>query len=77
MEKLRTVSREFGLDIAHAAVSRRPPLSFCTIVARNEGYTYVAKVWALFIDVQGHFFLSRRADVSVTIRNFVSRTATR
>jgi hypothetical protein len=31
---------DFGWEIAHAAVSRRPPISLDTIVARAEGYTY-------------------------------------
>jgi hypothetical protein len=30
--------------IAHAAVSRRPPISLPSIVARTEGYTYAAEV---------------------------------
>jgi hypothetical protein len=37
---------DFGWEVAHEAVSRRPPISLCTIVARTEGYTYAAKVWA-------------------------------
>jgi hypothetical protein len=36
--------RDFGWEIAHAAVSRRPPISLVTIVARTGGYTYDAKV---------------------------------
>ena len=39
---------------AHAAVSRRPPISLPRIVARTEGYTYAAKVWALCL-VQAPF----------------------
>jgi hypothetical protein len=35
--------------VAHAAVSRRPPVSFSRIVARTEGYTYAAKIRALSI----------------------------
>jgi hypothetical protein len=46
--------RDFGWEIAHEAVSRRPPISLYTIVARTEGYTYAAKVWALTL-VQGPF----------------------
>jgi hypothetical protein len=47
-----TTSRIVG-ERAHAAVSRRPPI-FCRprIVARTEGYTYDANVWALS-SVQG------------------------
>jgi hypothetical protein len=36
--------RDFGCEIAHAAVSRRPPISLSTIVARTPMYTYAAKV---------------------------------
>ena len=39
---------------AHAAVSRRPPISFSRIVARSKGYTHAAKVWVFSI-VQGPF----------------------
>ena len=35
--------REFGWEIAHEAVSPRPPNSLDTIAARTEGYTYDAK----------------------------------
>jgi hypothetical protein len=35
----------FGWEIAHAAVSRRPPMSLNTMVARTHMYTYAAKVW--------------------------------
>jgi hypothetical protein len=44
----------FGWEVAHAAVSRRPPIYLDTMVARNEGYTYAAKVWDLSI-LQGPF----------------------
>jgi hypothetical protein len=40
---------DFGWKIAHAAVSRRPPISLYTVVARAEGYAYDASVWALSI----------------------------
>jgi hypothetical protein len=43
-----------GREIVHAAVSRRPPISLSTIVARTEGYTHTAKVWAVSL-VQGPF----------------------
>jgi hypothetical protein len=42
MTKLRIVT------IAHAAVSRRPSEFLLRSVARTEGYTYAAKVWACF-----------------------------
>jgi hypothetical protein len=44
MKKLRIVLWDFGWEIAHAAASRRPPISLYSIVARTEGYTYAAKV---------------------------------
>jgi hypothetical protein len=34
--------------LAHEAVSRRPPISLDTIVARTHMYTYDAKVWDVF-----------------------------
>jgi hypothetical protein len=39
-------------EIAHAAASRRPPISLDTIVARTRMYTYAAKYCDLSI-VQG------------------------
>jgi hypothetical protein len=50
---------------AHEAVSRRPPISFCTIVARTHAYTYDATVWDSSL-VQGA--------VSVSQTSFDSRT---
>jgi hypothetical protein len=44
--------RDFGREIAHGAVSRRPPISLYTVVARTHMYTYAAKVWDLSI-IQG------------------------
>ena len=44
--------RDFGGEIAHAAVSRRPPIPLYTIVARTHMYTYAANVWELSL-VQG------------------------
>jgi hypothetical protein len=41
-------------EIVHAVVTRRPPISLSTIVARIEGYTYAAKGWAVSL-VQGPF----------------------
>jgi hypothetical protein len=31
---------DFGVEMAHKVVSRRPPISLYMIVARTEGYTY-------------------------------------
>jgi hypothetical protein len=39
----RAVS-DSGWEIAHAAVSRRPPISFSRVVAHPEGYTHDANV---------------------------------
>jgi hypothetical protein len=41
--------RDFGWEVAPAFVSRRPPISLDTIVARTHMYTYAAKVWDLSI----------------------------
>ena len=49
--------KDFGWEIAHAAVTRRPPISLNTIVDRTGGYTYDVGVCPSF---KGHF-LSRRA----------------
>jgi hypothetical protein len=63
---------DFGWEIAHEAVSRRPPSPLYTIVAHTEGYTYDAKVWDLSI-VQGPFSVApcqARPSPIVTIHNF-------
>ena len=52
--------RGCGWEIAHAAVSRRPPISVYTMGPRNESYAYDVVVWDLSI-VQEAF--SRRASV--------------
>jgi hypothetical protein len=44
----------FGWQIAHAAVSRRPPIPLYTSVARTRMYTYAANVWDVSL-VQGSF----------------------
>jgi hypothetical protein len=46
--------RGFGWEIAHGAVSRRPPISLDTMVPRTGGYAYGVGVWDSFI-VQGAF----------------------
>jgi hypothetical protein len=53
-KSLNRNGRGFGWGIAHAAVSRRPPISLDTIVPRTGGYTYAVGVWDLSI-VQGPF----------------------
>jgi hypothetical protein len=42
------------VGVAHAAVSRRPPIPLDTTVTRTEGYAYDVGVWGLSI-VQGPF----------------------
>jgi hypothetical protein len=59
IQKLRIATWDFGWEIAHAAVSRRPPISLYTVVARSEGYTYAANVWDLSL-VQGRFSVAPR-----------------
>jgi hypothetical protein len=55
MKQLRIVTlRGFGWDIAHAAVTRRPPVSLHTVVPRTGGYAYAVGVWAVSI-IQGPF----------------------
>jgi hypothetical protein len=51
----------FGWEVAHEAVSRRPPISLYTMVPRAHIYTYGAEVWALSI-VKGFHFLSPRTE---------------
>jgi hypothetical protein len=46
MHKARIVTQGFRVgDKLHAAISRRPPISLYTIVARTEGYTNAVRVW--------------------------------
>jgi hypothetical protein len=47
-------ARDFGWEIAHAAVTRRPPISLYTMVPRTGGYTYDVGLWDSSI-VQGPF----------------------
>jgi hypothetical protein len=60
--------RDFGWEIAHEAVSRRPPISLYTIAARPRMYTYAVGVWDLSI-VQGPFSVAP-CQTFATIRNF-------
>jgi hypothetical protein len=46
--------RDFGWEVAHGAVTRRPPISLDTMVARTGGYTRDVGVWDFSI-VQGPF----------------------
>jgi hypothetical protein len=56
---------------AHAAVSRRPPISLCTIVARTHMYTYAAKVWDVSI-VQGPFSVAPCQTLTLRFATFAS-----
>jgi hypothetical protein len=60
--------RGFGWEIAHGAVTRRPPISLYMIVARTGSYTYIVGVWDLSI-VQGAFSITPMPNPTVTIRN--------
>jgi hypothetical protein len=68
-EKVANRNVEFGWEIAHEAVSRRPPISLSRIVARTHMCTYTANVWDLSI-VQGPFSVAPCKTLRVTIRNF-------
>jgi hypothetical protein len=46
--------KDFGWEIAHGAVTRRPPIPLYTLVARTGGYKYDVGVWDLSI-AQGPF----------------------
>jgi hypothetical protein len=46
--------RGFGWEIAHAAITRRPPISLEMVVARTGGYAHDVGVWDLSV-VQGPF----------------------
>jgi hypothetical protein len=61
--------RGFGWEIAHAAVTRRPPVSLDTMVPRTGGYTYDVGVWDWSI-VHGPFSVAPCQTLAfVTIRN--------
>jgi hypothetical protein len=64
----RIVTGGFGCEIAHEAVSRRPPISLPRIVARTHMYTYAANVWDLSI-VHGPFSV---APCQTLVRPFAS-----
>jgi hypothetical protein len=61
--------RGFGWEIAHAAVTRLPPISLYAVVARTAGYTFAAKVCDLSL-VQGPFSAAPCRNLPLTIRNF-------
>ena len=56
-------------EIAHEAVSRRPPIPLDTIVARTHTYTYAANVWGLSI-VQGLFSVAACQTLALRLATF-------
>jgi hypothetical protein len=58
--------RDFGWEIAHGAVTQRPPISLYTMVPRTEGYAHDARVWDLSI------FCRAKPSDNLLIRNFAS-----
>jgi hypothetical protein len=66
--------RDFGWEIAHGAVARRPPISFCTIVARTGSYAYDVGVWDLSI-VQGPFSFAPCQTLTLRFATFASLCA--
>ena len=72
-ESVRSVTceRDIGWEIAHAAVSRRPPISLARIVARAEGYTHAANVWDLSV-VQGPLSVAPCQALPLRFANFPS-----
>jgi hypothetical protein len=71
MQKSRIERSDFGWEIAHAAVSRRPPISLSRIVARTHMYTYTARVWDLSI-VQGPFSVALCRTFAVRLATFAT-----
>jgi hypothetical protein len=63
--------RDFGWEIAHGAVTRRPPISLDTMVPRTEGYTYDVGVWDSSI-VQGPFSVAPCQTVKLRFATFAS-----
>jgi hypothetical protein len=64
MNKLRNRNvRDFGWEIAHAAVSRRPPISLYTLVPRTESNAYDVEDLSL---VQGPFSVAPCQTLNVT-----------
>jgi hypothetical protein len=56
---------DFGLEIAHEAVSRRPPISLYRIVARTHSYTRTMRTFGI---CPSFTFLCRRAKPSLKLR---------
>ena len=58
-----------GGEVAHGAVTRRPPISLCTMVPRAGGYAHDVGGWDLSV-VQGPFSVAPCRTLRATIRNF-------
>ena len=69
MEKRIVTLGDFGWESAHEAVSRRPPISLDTIVARTGGYAYDVGVWDLSI-VEGPFSVTPCQTLMSRFANF-------
>jgi hypothetical protein len=63
---------DFGWEIAHGAVTRRPPIALYSMVPRTGCYACDVAVWDLSI-VEGPISCRPRAKPSVTIRDFPVR----
>jgi hypothetical protein len=63
--------RDFGWEIAHPAVSRRPPISLYTSVAHTHMYTRDANVWDSSI-VQAPFSVAPCQTLIVRFATFAS-----
>jgi hypothetical protein len=68
MSKLR--NRGFGWGIAHAAVTRRPPISLDTMVPRTGGYAYGVGVCSSF---KGTFSVAPCQALKPRFATFASR----
>ena len=63
----------FGWEIAHAAVSRRPPISLSITVARTHMYMHAANVWVWNLSlVQGLFSVAPRQTFMFRFATFAS-----
>jgi hypothetical protein len=63
--------RGFGWEVAHGAVTRRPPIYLFTIVPRTAGYTYDVGVWDLSI-VQRPFSVAPCQNLESRFATFAS-----
>ena len=63
--------KDFGWEISHEAVTRRPPIPLDTMVPRIEGYAYDVGVWDLSI-IQGPFSIARAKPQRYDSQTFAS-----